>query len=97
MEMADVGLLEWAAKQHDWIRDALRRHAAQPGFILDEEDKSAIAARVRQVGGFVLNEPLSCSPLATEHVKASNSNEPRAVLCSLGPVKHLNRLAEEQL
>lgn len=94
--MAEVGLLEWADKQHDWIRDALRRHAAQPSFILDEENKSAVAARVRHVGGFVSDEPPTCSPLATEHLKASSSNEPRAVLCSLGPVKHLNRLAEEQ-
>lgn len=94
--MAEVGLLEWADKQHDWIRDALRRHAAQPGFILDEENKSAVAARVRHVGGFVSDEAPTCSPLATEHLKASSSNEPRAVLCSLGPVKHLNRLAEEQ-
>jgi hypothetical protein len=94
--MAEVGLLEWADKQHNWTRDALRRHAAQPGFILDEEDKTAIAARVRHVGGFVLDAPPICSPLATEHLKASSSNEPRAVLCSLGPVKHLNRLAEEQ-
>lgn len=94
--MAEIGLLEWADKQHDWTRDALRRHAAQPGFILDEEDKTAIAARVRHVGGFVLDAPPICSPLATEHLKASSSNEPRAVLCSLGPVKHLNRLAEEQ-
>ncbi|MFH1346285.1 MAG: AAA family ATPase [Pseudomonadota bacterium] len=94
--MAEVGLLEWADKQHDWIRDALRRHAARPGFILEEEDKAGIAARVRHVGGFVLDEPPECSPLAAEHLKASSSNEPRAVLCSLGPVKHLNRLAEEQ-
>ncbi len=94
--MAEVGLLEWADKQHDWIRDALRRHAAQPGFILDEENKSAVAARVRHVGGFGSDESPTCSPLATEHLKASSSNEPRAVLCSLGPVKHLNRLAEEQ-
>ena len=31
-EMAEAGLLEWVDKQHDWIRDALRRHAGQPGF-----------------------------------------------------------------
>lgn len=94
--MAEVGFLEWADKQHDWIRDALRRHAARPGFILEKEDKAEIAARVRHVGGFALGELPECSPLAAEHLKASNSTEPRAVLCSLGPVKHLNRLAEEQ-
>lgn len=94
--MAEAGLLEWADKQPDWIRDALRRHAGQPGFVLDEENKSAVAARVRHMGGFVSDEPPACSPLTTEHLKASNPNDPRAVLCSLGPVKHLNRLAEEQ-
>lgn len=55
--MAEVGLLEWAHKQHDWIRDALRRHAARPGFSLDEEDKAGITARVRHVCGFALDEP----------------------------------------
>ncbi|HEX7884163.1 MAG TPA: AAA family ATPase, partial [Afipia sp.] len=94
--MAEAGLLEWADKQHDWIRDALRRHAARPGFLLEEEDKTGIAAQVRHIGGFELDEPPECSPLAAEHLKASSSNEPQAVLCSLGPVKHLNRLAEEQ-
>jgi hypothetical protein len=72
-----------------------KKHAAQPGFILDEENKTAVAARVRHVGGFVSDEPPMCWPLATEHLKASSSSEPRTVLCSLGPVKHLNRLAEE--
>ncbi|TIV73695.1 MAG: hypothetical protein E5V93_17805, partial [Mesorhizobium sp.] len=93
--MAEVGLLEWADKQPDWIRDALRRHAARPGFNLEQEDKAGVTARVRHVGGFTADLP-ECSPLSAEHLRANSSNEPRAVLCSLGPVKHLNRLAEEQ-
>ncbi|MER9882086.1 AAA family ATPase [Mesorhizobium sp. M0118] len=93
--MAEVGLLEWADKQHDWIRDALRRHAARPGFNLEQEDKADVAAQVRHVGGFTVDLP-ECSPLSAEHLRPNSSNEPRAVLCSLGPVKHLNRLAEEQ-
>ena len=94
--MADTALLEWVDKQPDWARDALRRHAVRPGYVLADEDKAAIASLVRQTGGFVFDNTPVASPLSGDHLKADNSSSKRAVLCSLGPVKHLNRLAEEQ-
>lgn len=94
--MADEGLIEWAEKQPDWTRDALRRHAAQPGFHLNDADKAEIASRVRHVGGFTSDKPPEYSPLLSSHLQTKNAAEPSAVLCSLGPVKNLNRLAAEQ-
>ncbi|ANN61924.1 hypothetical protein A9174_33900 (plasmid) [Mesorhizobium loti NZP2037] len=94
--MADMGLLEWAGKQPDWARDALRRHAVRPGFALSEQDKTAIATSVRQAGGYTIDAVPDASPLSNDHLKNDNSSSTRAILCSLGPVKHLNRLAEQQ-
>lgn len=94
--MADEGLIEWADKQPDWATDALRRHAAQPGFRLNDVDKAEIAARVRHVGGFTSDKPLEYSPLLSSHLETKSAAQPRAVLCSLGPVKNLNRLAAGQ-
>lgn len=95
-KMADMGLLEWADNQPDWVRDALRRHAVRPGFDLADEDKAAITTLVRKAGGYLLEETCDAAPLSVDHLKAENSSSKRTVLCSLGPVKHLNRLAEEQ-
>jgi hypothetical protein len=94
--MADEGLIEWANKQPDWARDALRRHTAFPGFHLSAEEKTGIRARVRVVGGFAAEPAPECSPLLAEHLHAKKAAGPRTVLCSLGPVKNINRLAAEQ-
>lgn len=94
--MADTGLLDWADTQPDWTRDALRRHASRPAFILAEDDKVAIETLVRQAGGYEIQDVPATSPLTGDHLKTEESGSKRAVLCSLGPVKHLNRLAEAQ-
>lgn len=94
--MADIGLLDWADTQPDWTRDALRRHASRPAFILAEDDKVAIETLVRQAGGYEIQDVPATSPLTGDHLKTEESGSKRAVLCSLGPVKHLNRLAEAQ-
>ena len=94
--MADEGLIEWANKQPAWARDALRRHTAFPGFHLSPEEKAEILSRVRTVGGFPAEPAPECSPLLIEHLHAKIAAGSRTVLCSLGPVKNLNRLAEGQ-
>src|SRR5580658_7086458 len=94
--MADEGLIDWADKQPDWARDALRRHVMEPGFYLSDADKAEVVALVRHVGGFTSDKPPKCSPLLSTHLQKKSAAEPRAVLCSLGPVKNLNRLAAEQ-
>jgi hypothetical protein len=88
------GLLDWADKQSDWVRDALRRHAVRPGFVVEADDTAAIASRIRHKVGFVQDEVLDYAAIAADHLQSELKKEPRAVLCSLGPVKNLNRLAE---
>jgi|SRR5665213_1228716 len=94
--MADEGLIEWANKQPNWVRDALRRHTVFPGFHLSPEEKAQILGRVRAVGGFATTPTPECSPLLAEHLRSNHAAGSRTVLCSLGPVKNLNRLAEKQ-
>jgi hypothetical protein len=95
--MGNAKLLEWAEKQPEWAQDALRRHAIRPGHSLTDEDNVSIANSVRKAAGFVLDDVSHPEPISSEHLKSGNSSEKRAVLCSFGPVKNLNRLAEEQM
>jgi energy-coupling factor transporter ATP-binding protein EcfA2 len=94
--MPDDGLIEWANKQPDWVRDALRRHSACAGYQLSDEEKAQIEIAVRIVGGFSAAPAPSCSPLLPEHLNVKDAPGTRGVLCSLGPVKNLNRLAANQ-
>ncbi|MEH2468769.1 energy-coupling factor transporter ATP-binding protein EcfA2 [Nitrobacteraceae bacterium AZCC 2161] len=94
--MADATLLDWANKQPNWARDALRRHCEKPGFKLGDVDRDLIASTIRQIHGSAQAPAPQFVPITSAHLKASAGQEKRSVLCSLGPVKHLNRLAEEQ-
>ncbi|MFF0923621.1 AAA family ATPase [Rhizobium leguminosarum] len=93
--MAD-GLLEWADKQADWVRDALRRHAQHGGFSLSDEHKKHVRTGVRLVAGYAIDPVPDHEALASSHLKSAAAKEPRAILCSLGSVRNLNRLAEGQ-
>jgi hypothetical protein len=93
---ADETLVAWSAKRAVWARDALRRHATSKWYALSEADKAAILDRVRHAAGLGSEGTPACEPLSAEHVKAPTALERRALLCSLGPVQHLNRLAPGQ-
>ena len=89
-------LLEWLGKQPDWAKDALRRHARSPNFELNEEEKASVIARVRHAAGIASDADLTHEPLTAEHLGEKVAAKPRALLCSLGPVAHIGRLAAEQ-
>jgi len=93
---SDETLIVWAGKRAPWACDALRRHATSAGFDLSPEDRAAITERVRYAAGFESEEVPVCEPLAANHMKGAGASAARTVLCSLGPVKHLNRLAADQ-
>jgi energy-coupling factor transporter ATP-binding protein EcfA2 len=94
--MAEETLLEWANKQPAWARDALRRHATSEGS-LSENDKVEIRECVRHHYGFTANPAPVCVPLSAGHLAEAVSSPSRhAILCSLGPVENLNRLAPNQ-
>lgn len=93
--MADVSLIEWAANQPDWARDALRRIATTSEFIIRDEDRAAILERLKHEAGGVGTAP-DCEPITREHLSQCAEAGPRAALASIGPLKNIDRLARDQ-
>jgi hypothetical protein len=89
-------LLDWVDKQHDWARDALRRHAQSVGHAINVDDKAAVLARVRQAAGVPQENELDLSPLTAGHLTFGPIEGKRSLLCSLGPVENVGRLASDQ-
>ena len=95
--MAEETLLEWTNKQPDWARDALRRHATSEALSLSESDKVEIRERVRHHSGVAADPAPVYEPLSAGHLAdAAGGPSRQAILCSLGPVENLNRLAPNQ-
>ncbi len=94
--MAHEDLVRWAEKQPDWARDALRRHAQAPNFELDQTDKAAVEERVRAAAGMSTGTVCDNVAFTDDDLKGVIQTGPRTVLCSLGPISHLARLAENQ-
>jgi DNA repair exonuclease SbcCD ATPase subunit len=94
--MGDNRLLDWANKQVDWIRDALRRHSQSPNFQLSPEDKPAVVVRVQQAAGLKQTDNCEHEPLGEQHLGFGGDPKSRVVLASIGPVENVARLAEGQ-
>lgn len=86
-------LVKWSHELHSWQRDALRRIAQKAALTVEdwEELKSALLAKH---GLAQFQKELV--PFAEEHCRSANASGERYVLCSIGPVKNVNRLAEGQ-
>lgn len=92
--MAFQELLEWSANRPAWQQDALRRLAERGETT--EEDLRDLKLLVEQTAGLEGEGVLDSSPLTEEHLTAVAEDEPRTVLVSLGPVRKIDRLAEDQ-
>jgi hypothetical protein len=94
--MTNASLIDWASRQPDWTRDALRRHASAQNFELSADDQSQVLRRVRIAAGAVADETCEHIPFSSEHLKGNATEGPRTLLVSLGPIKNLARLAPDQ-
>ena len=92
--MAYEELLSWAARRPAWQQDALRRLALQGE--LTAEDLSALRLQIEQEAGLSVENPPAPVPLAEDHLHQAASNNPKTVLASLGPVRHVDRLSPHQ-
>ncbi|WP_069336962.1 AAA family ATPase [Sphingobium yanoikuyae] len=92
----DTGFLGWIDRQPDWARDALRRHAQSPGHGISADDRAQVEARVRVAGGFPTETALDHVHLSKDHLTFGPIAGPRSLLCSLGPVTNLGRIAPDQ-
>jgi len=94
--MAFEELLAWSnhGSRHNWQRDALRR-LAMTGDLTDYD--LAVLRRVieRDVG--ILDQiPDEIAPLAAENLTGATTEGPRTILGSIGPVRGIDRLANDQ-
>lgn len=95
--MADGhNLLDWVDRQPDWARDALRRHAQSGNHEISADDGVAITARVRAAAGATPDKSLDHLPLLASHLTFGPIAGSRSLLCSLGPVENVGRLAADQ-
>ncbi len=92
--MAHEELLAWAASRSPWQQDALRRLATQGELTAD--DLLALRLQIEQAAGLPVKDVPDPVPLAEEHLNQAASNDPRTVLTSLGPVRHVDRLSSDQ-
>lgn len=94
--MAFEELLDWACNDSRpaWQRDALRR-LAEHGE-LTEGDLTTFLMHLEVSNGLSEEALPELSPLAQEHLSDAYSDAPRTVFASLGPVRHVDRLEENQ-
>ena len=92
--MAHEELLAWSAGRLPWQQDALRRLAVQGELTAD--DLLALQLRIELAAGLPVEDVPEPVPLAEEHLNQAASNNPRTVLASLGPVRHVDRLSSDQ-
>ena len=98
--MAFEHLLDWSRHQKAWQQDALRRIAINGE--LTHDDLAALRLEIEHDAGLESPDGLpiddlpAAAPLTAEHLSDVGENHPRTVLASLGPVRHVDRLAPDQ-
>ena len=92
--MAHEELLSWAEGRSLWQRDGLRRLALQGE--LTTADLSALRLQIEKAAGLPAENAPDSVPLAQEHLNQATGDNPKTVLASLGPVRHVDRLASDQ-
>ena len=87
-------LLAWSAGRPAWQQDVLRRLAQNAELTAD--DLSALRLQIETLEGLTAEEVPEPVPLAADHLSEAASDEPKTVLASLGPTRHVDRLASDQ-
>jgi hypothetical protein len=89
-----VTLLAWSQELPDWQRDALHRIALCEA--LNDADRAAIRARLQHAHGLPVEVETTCTPLSEADLPAAADGDEPTILCSIGPVRHIDKLAEDQ-
>lgn len=92
--MAYEEFLGWTHRRPLWQRDALRRIAQQGE--LTSDDLTALQLQIENSEGLPAESVLEPMPLVADHLRHAISNDPRTMLVSLGPVRHVDRLSSNQ-
>ena len=92
--MAYEELLEFSGARSRWQQDALRRLALYGA--LTDDDLEELQLQIEQAAGVPVEGVPDPVPLAVDHLSHAASNDPKTVLASLGPVRHVDRLSSDQ-
>jgi hypothetical protein len=89
-----MSLLAWSEERPDWLRDALRRIAVS-GEVGDA-DREAILIRLRHAHGITVDSDVTCIPLAADHLPQDGEAIAPTLMCGIGPLCNVDRLAQDQ-
>lgn len=89
-------LIDWAAGQHAWVSDSLRRIATAADHVIGDEDVETILANVRAVARAAVGRGGDLRPLDASHLRSISTDSRRTILAQLGPVENIDRLAGDQ-
>lgn len=89
-----MSLLAWSEDRPDWLRDALRRIALSDE--VGDADREAILVRLRHAHGITVEGDFTCTPLAADHLPPDGEAIAPTLLCGIGPVCNVDRLAPDQ-
>lgn len=87
-------LLAWSEGLADWQSDALHRIAVSER--LSEEDRNAIHDRLMHSAGIVVEGGVAITPLSQADLPAQEEAAEPTILCGIGPVRHVDKLANDQ-
>lgn len=87
-------LLAWSQELPEWQRDALHRIALSD--TLNDADRAAICTRLRHAHGLLVEGDILCTPLVEADLPAAADGSEPTILCGIGPVHHVDKLAEDQ-
>ncbi|AMK19631.1 MULTISPECIES: AAA family ATPase [Sphingobium] len=87
-------LQDWVAEQERWIGDAL--HRAAISGVATAEDAEAVAIRVQAAKGIVTAGKPECLAFDEGCLVIAGDAVETSLLCSIGPLDHVDRLASGQ-
>lgn len=91
----DMGkLAEWCAGQPSWVHDALYRAAIADEITQTEVD--SVAARVAASHGILADAEHHCEAFSEDSLRPTDSGSEDVLLCSIGPLEGVDRLADDQ-
>ena len=92
--MPTTELYAWVQGRPKWQQEIARRICEQG--TLTDDDYEAIHRHLEVQNGLRPDEPSPCLPLQEAHLADRSAAVPRTVLCSIGPLKGIDRLATGQ-
>ncbi len=96
MAIRKKNFYDWVATEQPlWARDALRRLALDEPY---EKIKKEVLINLKKEKGISIPDKTDLIDFTADHFKAElPSDNPKTLLCSIGPSKHVNRLADDQV